>query len=84
MRTEMEQKFMAQFGPPANYPPELRQQYADGLDKRAKMIVTEMMRRDHANAQDQRQAAAQAQAQAMHQQQQQQQHHGMMGNGMAK
>ncbi|KAK2762288.1 Transcription factor spt20 [Arachnomyces sp. PD_36] len=85
LRTEMAQKYMNQFGPPAGYPPELRQRY-DSLDKVARMRVTEMMRRDQANGQEQRQAAAQAQAQALHQQQQQQQqqHHGMMGNGMGK
>ena len=77
MRQEMANRFMPQYGPPSQYPPQLAQQYGIGLERQAKLWIQEFMRRERAS-----QAAA-VQAHVMQQQQQQQQQN-MMHNGMGK
>ncbi|KAL2220580.1 Spt20 family-domain-containing protein [Thermoascus aurantiacus ATCC 26904] len=80
LRQEMAQRYMAQYGPPSQYPPQIAQQYGPGLEKSARMWVQEVMRRER-EAQQQQQRASQAAAQAQMMQQQQQ---NMMHNGMGK
>ncbi|CAG7963780.1 unnamed protein product [Penicillium olsonii] len=62
MRHEMSQRYMAQYGPPNQYPPSIAQQYGPGLEKTAKAWVHEVMRRERENGQQhQQQRALQAQ-----------------------
>ncbi|KAJ5948339.1 Spt20 family [Penicillium verhagenii] len=77
LRNEMSQRFMQQYGPPTQYPPQIAQQYGAGLEKNAKAWVQDLMRREREVAQQQR---ATQQAAAMQAQQMQQQN--MMHNGM--
>lgn len=62
LRQEMAQRYMAQYGPPSQYPPQIAQQYGPGLEKSARMWVQEVMRRER-EAQQQQQRASQAAAQ---------------------
>lgn len=64
MRHEMSQRYMAQYGPPNQYPPSIAQQYGSGLEKTAKAWVHEVMRRERENGQQQQQQRA-LQAQQM-------------------
>ncbi|OKO97787.1 hypothetical protein PENSUB_9713 [Penicillium subrubescens] len=80
LRHEMSQRYMTQYGPPTQYPPQIAQQYGAGLEKNAKAWVQDLMRRDREAAQQQRASAMHAQQ--MQQQQQQQQQQNMMHNGM--
>lgn len=73
LRHEMSQRYMTQYGPPTQYPPQIAQQYGAGLEKNAKAWVQDIMRRDREAAQQQQRANA------MHAQQMQQ---NMMHNGM--
>lgn len=79
LRQEMANRYMPQYGPPAQYPPHIAQQYGMGLERSAKLWVQEIIRRERDAAQQQRatQVAA-VQAQVMQQQQQN------MMNGMGK
>ncbi|KAL4880911.1 Spt20 family-domain-containing protein [Aspergillus karnatakaensis] len=79
LRQDMASRLMPQYGPPAQYPPQVAQEYGAGLEQVAKGFVQDVMRRDRAEiaAVQQRQAQAAAHAQAVQQQQ-------MMQNGMAK
>ncbi|KAL4873799.1 Spt20 family-domain-containing protein [Aspergillus spectabilis] len=79
LRQDMASRLMPQYGPPAQYPPQVAQEYGAGLEQAAKGFVQDVMRRDRAElaAVQQRQAQAAAHAQAVQQQQ-------MMQNGMAK
>lgn len=82
LRQEMASRYMAQYGPPTQYPPQIAQQYTLGLERSAKMWVQELVRREREQAQQQRaNHVAAVQAQVMQQQQQQQ---NMMHNGMGK
>ncbi|OQE17526.1 hypothetical protein PENSTE_c020G08571 [Penicillium steckii] len=72
LRHEMSQRFMSQYGPPTQYPPQVAQQYGAGLEKNAKAWVQDLMRREREATQQQRNQAA------MQQMQQQ----SMMQNGM--
>ncbi|KAK2797809.1 Transcription factor spt20 [Onygenales sp. PD_10] len=89
-RSELEQKYSHQYGPPANWEGPLRQQYQEGAEGYARRFLVGLMQKDNNGAQRMMQlnpAQAQAQAQALQQQQQQQQqqqHQNMMGNGMGK
>ncbi|KAJ5871920.1 Spt20 family [Penicillium soppii] len=66
MRHDMSQRYMAQYGPPNQYPPSIAQQYGPGLEKTAKAWVHELMRRERENSQQQQQQRAAAlQAQQM-------------------
>lgn len=76
LRHEMSQRFMQQYGPPTQYPPQIAQQYGAGLEKSAKAWVQDLMRRERDAAQQHR---ATQQAAAMQAQQMQQQN---MMNGM--
>ncbi|KAJ5286589.1 Spt20 family [Penicillium angulare] len=78
LRHEMSQRYMQQYGPPNQYPPQIAQQYGAGLEKNAKAWVQDLMRREREAAQQQR-ATQQA---AMQAQQQQQLQQNMMHNGM--
>lgn len=80
-RADMAEKFMQQYGPPANYPPVLSQQYHQGLEKASRQYVSDIVRKDREQSQQRAAhfAAAQAQAQAMQQHQ-----HMMNGGGMGK
>lgn len=80
LRQEMANRYMPQYGPPTQYPPQIAQQYTVGLERSAKLWVQELVRREREHAQQQRanQVAA-VQAQVMQQQQQ-----NMMHNGMGK
>lgn len=81
LRQEMASRYMAQYGPPTQYPPQIAQQYTLGLERSAKMWVQELVRREREQAQQQRaNHVAAVQAQVMQQQQQQ----NMMHNGMGK
>jgi transcription factor SPT20 len=82
LRKEMAERYLAQYGPPPNYPPQIAQQYGPGLEKSAKAYVQELMRRSRENAQQRQVVAAMQQQQQQRQQQQQQQN--MMANGMGK
>lgn len=77
LRGEMQKRLQAQYGSPAQYPPQIAQQYYAGLENSARTFVHEMAKRDgmQASAHQQRQAAI------LQQQQQQQQ---MMANGLGK
>lgn len=77
LRSDMAKKYMGQYGPPTQYPPQVAQQYNAGLEQAAKAWIQEYMRRDA----QQRQRAVQAQ---ILQQQQQQQQQNMMQSGMNK
>lgn len=80
LRQEMASRFMAQYGPPTQYPPQVAQQYTVGLERSAKIWVQELVRREREQAQQQRaNHVAAVQAQVMQQQQQ-----NMMHNGMGK
>ncbi|KAJ5621361.1 hypothetical protein N7528_006144 [Penicillium herquei] len=46
LRSDMAGRFMSQYGPPAQYPPAIAQQYGLGLEKSAKAFVQEIMRRE--------------------------------------
>lgn len=76
LRHEMSQRYMQQYGPPTQYPPQIAQQYGAGLEKSAKAWVQDLMRRERDAAQQHR---ATQQAAAMQAQQMQQQN---MMNGM--
>lgn len=78
LRNEMAQRFMPQYGPPAQYPPHVAQQYTVGLERSARAWLMEGIMREQENAQQRASQAAAVQAQVM----QQQQH--MMHNGMGK
>lgn len=80
LRQEMTNRYMPQYGPPTQYPPQIAQQYTVGLERTAKLWVQELVRSEREHAQQQRanQVAA-VQAQVMQQQQQ-----NMMHNGMGK
>lgn len=79
LRQEMARRYMAQYGPPTQYPPQIAQQYGPGLEKSARMWVQEVMRQERESSQQQRASQAAVQAQVMQQQQQ-----NMMHNGMGK
>ncbi|CAG8425739.1 unnamed protein product [Penicillium salamii] len=64
MRHEMSQRYMAQYGPPNQYPPSIAQQYGPGLEKTAKAWVHEVMRRERENGQQQQRALQAQQMQA--------------------
>jgi len=75
LRHEMSQRYMQQYGPPNQYPPQIAQQYGAGLEKNAKAWVQDLMRREREAAQQHRATQAAMQAQQMQQQ-------NMMHNGM--
>lgn len=75
LRHEMSQRYMQQYGPPNQYPPQIASQYGAGLEKNAKAWVQDLMRREREAAQQQRATQAAMQAQQMQQQ-------NMMHNGM--
>lgn len=77
LRHEMSQRYMGQYGPPTQYPPQIAQQYGAGLEKNAKAWVQDLMRRDREASNQQR---ASQQAAAMQQMQQQNMMHNGMGN----
>ncbi|GAD97677.1 hypothetical protein ANI_1_2982014 [Paecilomyces variotii No. 5] len=80
LRQEMAQRYMPEYGPPTQYPPQIAQQYGPGLERSARTWVHELMRRERESAQQQQQRASQVaavQAQAMQQQQQNMMHGGM-------
>jgi transcription factor SPT20 len=80
LRQEMSTRFMAQYGPPTQYPPHIAQQYSIGLERSAKAWVQEIIRREREAAQQQRASqVAAVQAQVMQQQQQQNMMHNAMG-----
>lgn len=74
LRHEMSQRYMTQYGPPTQYPPQIAQQYGAGLEKNAKAWVQDLMRRDREASNQQR---ASQQAAAMQMQQQNMMHNGM-------
>lgn len=75
LRHEMSQRYLQQYGPPNQYPPQIAQQYGAGLEKNAKAWVQDLMRREREAAQQHRATQAAMQAQQMQQQ-------NMMHNGM--
>ncbi|KAJ5114320.1 Spt20 family [Penicillium alfredii] len=75
LRQEMSQRYLSQYGPPTQYPPQLAQQYGPGLEKNAKAWIQDLMRRDREAAQQHR--VNQAAMQAQHMQQQNMMHNGM-------
>ncbi|KAL2006847.1 hypothetical protein VTN00DRAFT_9515 [Thermoascus crustaceus] len=79
LRQEMARRYMAEYGPPTQYPPQIAQLYGPGLEKRARIYVQEVMRQERESSQQQRASQAAVQAQVMQQQQQ-----NMMHNGMGK
>ncbi|KAJ5819065.1 hypothetical protein N7474_004656 [Penicillium riverlandense] len=80
LRHEMSQRYMPQYGPPTQYPPQIAQQYGPGLEKNAKAWVQDLMRREREAAQQQRANQVQAAVQAQQMQQQQNMMHNGMGN----
>lgn len=77
LRGHMANQLAQQYGSPANYPPQVRQQYMDGLAKAARAYVAELMRKDYETG-NPRAAHFAAARQALHQQQQQQQQRNSM------
>ncbi|KAJ9481642.1 hypothetical protein VN97_g11831 [Penicillium thymicola] len=65
MRHDMSTRYMAQYGPPNQYPSNIAQQYGPGLEKTAKAWVSEVMRRERDGGQQQQQQRAALQAQQM-------------------
>ena len=65
MRHDMSTRYMAQYGPPNQYPSNIAQQYGPGLEKNAKAWVSEVMRRERDGGQQQQQQRAALQAQQM-------------------
>lgn len=65
MRHDMSARYMAQYGPPNQYPSNIAQQYGPGLEKTAKAWVAEVMRRERDGGQQQQQQRAALQAQQM-------------------
>ncbi|KAJ5587679.1 uncharacterized protein N7459_003444 [Penicillium hispanicum] len=46
LRHEMSQRYMPQYGPPTQYPPQIARQYSSGMEKSAKEWVEDLMRRE--------------------------------------
>ncbi|KAJ5959494.1 uncharacterized protein N7479_006644 [Penicillium vulpinum] len=63
MRHDMSARYMDDYGPPDQYPPNIAQQYGPGLEKTAKAWVAEVMRRERDGGQQQQQQRAASQAQ---------------------
>ncbi|KAJ9269971.1 hypothetical protein DTO271D3_2349 [Paecilomyces variotii] len=80
LRQEMAQRYMPEYGPPTQYPPQIAQQYGPGLERSARSWVHELMRRERESSQQQQQRASQVaavQAQVIQQQQRNMMHGGM-------
>lgn len=77
LRNEMAQRFMSQYGPPQQYPPQIANQYNAGLERSARAWLMEGIMREREGAQQRASQAAAVQAQVMQQQQN-------MMNGMGK
>lgn len=73
----MAQRFMSQYGPPQQYPPQIANQYNAGLERSARAWLMEGIMREREGAQQRASQAAAVQAQVMQQQQN-------MMNGMGK
>lgn len=87
LRTEWIQRHAAEYGAPQTYPPNIRKEFIERTDQKAREIVSDVMRKDRATNHPRAVQFAQIQLQSQRQQalhlQQQQQQQQMM-NGMGK
>lgn len=83
LRRDFQNRMMAQYGPPSQYPPQVAQQYTVGLEKDARLFVQNLIRQSRERAQQQQMNAMQQQQQQQQMNAMQQQQN-MMANGMGK